>query len=699
MYKVSEQYKEAMKRPVQRFRMTGTIGTTPFYDKNILQGSMSITNQCSDNNEVKIGQVYIGELNVTLVGMNLPRYSLKGRTIKPVYGLMLSNLSYEDVPLGVFYVSEAEWTASGVVIKAYDAMSKLDKSCNVNSMMGMPYAIAKACCDACGVELATSDIEFSKFSNGSEVLSMMTENDIDTWRDMLSWIAQSVGCNAMADRDGRIIFRPYGQDVVDTITPEQRFQGGSFSDFETRYTGLACVNIAEKTTSYYGMENDDGLTYNLGQNPFLQYGVSDAQAAQRRAVLDALQMVDYVPFKVSMIGNPAYDLMDVFSFPDGIGDADKLFCMTKYTFTYHGKYEAQGVGKNPALGNAKSKTDKDISGLLSQNQDEGMHYNVFTNPEELTVSDGESKSVASVTFAVQKNTHVHIEFEFLLTAETTETGDDYNWTENDAVVTVTYYLNGEEITTHYPVETWQDGKHVLHLMYDLQAVAAQIHTWDIWMSMVGGSIHFDQFGILGVLSGVGLAGDSEWDGNISAGDDIHAIRFYPMFREFADKAILKGDIPLSSKPNETLNRLNFMGMFGGFTDSVNAAGTVMIFTPYVNADRSISDCTVDEKTGWIGSGTIKLGNSASMVTSPMTGVTGVTASSSNAVFYASFDNGETWKGWTTEGWVENASMIRSDIEKITPAQWKQGGDSVRIKVYLEDNASMYSLNVYGGKVG
>ena len=130
MYAVSEQYKAAMKQPVQRFRMTGTIGDHPFTDDNILAGSFSITNQCTGNDEITIGQVYVGELDVTFMNMPISRYGWKGLEIRPVFGMKIADGTYEDVPLGVFTVETAEWTASGVVIKAYDHMALLDKNCN-----------------------------------------------------------------------------------------------------------------------------------------------------------------------------------------------------------------------------------------------------------------------------------------------------------------------------------------------------------------------------------------------------------------------------------------------------------------------------------------------------------------------------------------------------------------------------------------
>lgn len=97
-----------------------------------------------------------------------------------------------------------------------------------------------------------------------------------------------MACFATADRDGKIVFRPYTDEVTDTIDAEHRFSGASFSDFVTRYTGLSVVNMADGMTNYYGVEPDDALTMNLGSNPFLQYGVENTKEQMRRSILDAI---------------------------------------------------------------------------------------------------------------------------------------------------------------------------------------------------------------------------------------------------------------------------------------------------------------------------------------------------------------------------------------------------------------------------
>ncbi|MDO5390272.1 MAG: hypothetical protein Q4F24_04150 [Eubacteriales bacterium] len=368
MYKVSQKYLEAMKRPVQRHRIKGTVGDVPFTEANILSGSFSITGQCSDASNVQIGQVYITELKITLIkNLHLSRYSLKGTKLTPYFGLRVDAGEYEYIPLGVFTISSASWSASGVEITAYDNMADLDRSFTASTLIGTPFQLCKLACESCGLSLGMSAVDFTAFANGTTKLQLYTDNDIETWRDVLSWVAQTIGCNVFADRDGSIVLRAYGKQIVDTIDTVHRFTGCTFDDYETRYTGISVVNVEKQMTNYYGdQEQGDGLTYNLGTNPFLQTASEGTVKSMVLNILDALGQIQYVPFHVSMIGNPAYDLMDVFRFEDGLADGDKISCMTKYTWTYNAKYAIQGVGQNPALVSSKSKSDKNISGLMEQ---------------------------------------------------------------------------------------------------------------------------------------------------------------------------------------------------------------------------------------------------------------------------------------------------------------------------------------------
>jgi hypothetical protein len=696
MYAVSDKYKASMKQPVQHFSMKGSIGDTFFCDDNILSGSCQITNQCSDDTMIGIGQVYIGQMDITLMNLDLKRYSLKGEKITPFFGLKLADGTYEYIPLGVFNISEAQWTQSGVVIKAYDNLSLFDKTCTVGTTLGKPYDLAKMACESCKVPLATTEDEFKTFANGSENFSLYSENDIETWRDYLSWLSAALGCFVTCDRAGRIKFCSYSKSVVDVIDESHRFSGGSFSDFETRYTGISCVNLSDKTTSYYGMDKDDGLTYNLGSNPFLQYGVSESLEKQRRAILTSLQQIDYVPFKVTMIGNPAYDLGDVLSFPGGIGDANKLFCITKYTLKYNGSYEILGVGQDPSLASAKSKSDKTIAGLLSSQTDNDMHYLLYQNAEAVQIDDGKEGSVMSVKFAVQKTTHISFDMEILLSVDTTEAVGSGSTLENDAVIKATYYLNGGEITTRHPVETFQDGAHILRLRYELEAVEAAIHTWNVVLSSEGAAVSIEKYGVLGIVSGMGLAGNGEWDGEITAEDVIDRFFISRIMNRFSDAADVRllHDTPCFAA--DSVCGINVANILSGFGESVEPVADVMVFAPWANADKVTTSCEVKDNS-WIGSGSATLGTSLSVTTCAVSGAAHLIADSKNAIFYISFDNGSTWMGYAENEWKENAAMTESDIREI-PEDALQKSNQLMVKAVLENDSALYAINIYGGRI-
>lgn len=616
MYSVSEEYKKAMKLPVQRHFLKGTIGSHRFTEKNILSGSFSITNQCSGNDNVEIGQVYIGELSATFIDVPMERYGWKGVEIIPEFGMELPGGSIEYVPLGVFTIDSAEWTSSGVAVKAYDHMALLDKSCSKVLTEVTPYACMKRVEEETGVLFSNEEEDFEAFPNGTVLISETTTNDVETWRDLVSWLAQTICCFATADREGKIVFRPYTDEISDTIDEKNRISGASFSDYVTRYTGLSVVNMEDSTTSYYGLEVDDGLAMNLGSNPFLQYGLTETKEAMRTAILNGLQKINYVPFKVKAIGNPAYDLGDVLVFSGGLADGDQKYCITKYTFRFHGQYEMTGVGQDPSLSSAKSKTDKNIIGLISNTDENTLVHYRFSNTSVVNIGDGKRETLASIRFATAtKASEVSFWAELLLDTKkatgikpgntliddvtisdpptvnelqeeieaTDKAVKEINTRVTDAenalcvptpmTARISYMLSGEELDYH-PVETYYiDGKHILTLHYYIGSVKANtIYTFVIMLQMDGGTGYFDTDTINAVIEGMGLAGTGQWDGTITEEQDFPGINVKDLFEGLEESVDVGFLLSTPVTPVDAV-ALDIRRLFGDLTDA--AFGTVV----------------------------------------------------------------------------------------------------------------------------
>lgn len=408
MYPVSEAFLQAVQENTKRYYWTGRITTVKgavyeFSPNEIVKGSGYISSQCCGNAEIELGTVYAAEMGITLLS-SIDRYTLEDALVELFYHLRLADGSYETVPMGMFEVSEANRTAKCLELKAYDYMLRFDRSFNGFDTIGNACDFIELCCKACKVEMAQTREEIEAMPNGTEILSIYTDNDIETYRDVLYYVGQVLGGFFCINREGMLELRKFGNEPVMEVESKHRFSS-SFSDFITRYTAVSSTNMKTEIAEYYCLELDDGLTMNLGVNPLLKFGLKETREELCRNILNDLSVVDYVPFDSDTIGNPALDLGDVIRFKGGQADHSKISAITSMQCKIGGKHSLKGVGKNPRLAQAKSKNDKNISGLLNQiieNKEAGkIGIHTFTNASSFTVGETDTK-IISIEFAASE---------------------------------------------------------------------------------------------------------------------------------------------------------------------------------------------------------------------------------------------------------------------------------------------------------
>ena len=564
MYPVSEAFLQAVHGNTRNIYWTGKITTVAgveysFTQEDIVKGSGYITAQCCGNSEIELGAVYAAEMGISLF-LDIDRYTLEDAKVELIYHLRLADGSSEAVPMGIFEVSEANRTAHVLELKAYDYMLRFDLDFNGFETIGTAYGMMVLCSTACGVELAQSQAEIESLPNGSELLSIYPENDIETYRDVLYFTAQVLGGFFCINRDGKLEFRQYGNTPVMEILQKHRFSS-SFSDFVTRYTAVSSTNLRTQTAEYYALEEDDGLTMNLGINPLLQFGLEETRAELCRNILTALSVVNYVPFDSDTIGNPALDLGDVLTFSGGQADSQQITCVTSFTVKIGGRQSLKCVGKNPRLSQAKSKNDKNISGLLNQIEAGKIGIHTFTNASAYTLGETNVR-IISIEFASKEENHAQFFGQVVVdvVADTVErtanangtivvpfpataadSGTDTNadsteggaaedstevsvdvslpvtWTEDGKVICyVTFELNDAEILLHRPVETWHSGKHILSLYYPIENVVPNItNTFNVYLRMENGSGTVGIGDCIASISGQAMAAAAAWDGKIT----------------------------------------------------------------------------------------------------------------------------------------------------------------------------------------
>ena len=545
MYPVSDAFLRAVRSNTRKYFWTGTIITKggmtyEFGAKEIVKGSGYISRQCCGSTEIELGMVYAAEMGITFLS-DIDRYTLEDAQVTLVFHLVLADGSVEDVPMGVFEVSEANRLAKCLELKVYDFIA--------------------LCCKRCKVEFANKRAEIDAMPNGGVTLSVYTENDIETCRDMLFYVAQVLGGFFIINREGKLELRKYGKDPVMKVEQRHRFSS-SFSDFITRYTAVSSTNKQTQIAEYYAQDPDNGLTMNLGVNPLLQFGLEETREMLCRNILADLSVIRYVPFDSDTIGNPALDPGDVLTFAGGQADEEQITCITSIRQKIGGKQSLKCVGKNPRLAQAKSRNDKNISGLLNQIEDNaktgkiGIH--TFTNASAHEIGQTKVKLV-SIQFASSEENHMQFFAQVVVdvaadpversaeasgtvvipfpgesgsgtgsgtggsdgTSESSKTENDVTgnasgnedtgstddisggadagsgngsevsvdvclpvkWQEDGQVVChVVFEFNNEEIVEHCPVETWHSGKHILSLYYPIEKIVANYtNTFNVYL--------------------------------------------------------------------------------------------------------------------------------------------------------------------------------------------------------------------------
>lgn len=579
MYPISNAFLTAVKANTRKYYWTGRITTKDgvvyeFDQDDMVKGSGYITSQCCGSTEIELGTVYAAEMGISLFS-DIDRYTLEDAIVTLSYHLQVAGGSYEEVPMGIFEVSEANRKAKCLEIKAYDYMVRFEKAFNGFEAIGNAFDFMNLCASACKVELAQTRADIEAMPNGMENLSIYTDNDIETFRDVLFYVGQVLGGFFVINRSGQLELKKYGNQPVLTVERRHRFTS-SFSDFITRYTAVSSTNLRTQIAEYYALDPDDGLTMNLGVNPLLQFGLDETREQLVRNILADLSVVNYVPFDSDTIGNPALDVGDILSFSGGQADATKYACITSNSIKIGGRQTIKCVGKNPKLSRAKSKNDKNISGLLNQIEAGRIGIHTFINASAFTVADVDTK-IISIQFATSEDNHAQFFGQVIVdvsaeavkrSAEASgevvipsvnvdeipaeglagEAGEGnaeapvvigateeqtltvtlpVTWTEDGhADVIFTFEFNDEIVEIHHPQENWHSGKHTILLYYPIENVVANYtNTFNVYMRCSGGTGFVDTGWCIASISGQSMGASAAWDGTINVEEYVSRFGF------------------------------------------------------------------------------------------------------------------------------------------------------------------------------
>ena len=559
MYNVSQAYRVASQLTSQRHKVELRLSNPlvaasvpiTLTDDHIEAGTLEVVNQCSDQKDLTPGAVYIGQMSVTIANTTpyispLMRGQWVGGLIQLTFKLLVDEEQdiWESVPVGFFEISSATWTEKGVKVVAYDYMNKFDKALRHEMFVGIPWQIIDAICRDCGVGFGQSKYDVQYFPNANEILAIMPESGISTYREMLSAIVQCVGGFATIGRDGMLYIRRFGnvEQPTATFDADHRYDGAKFSDYVTKYTRL--TDGQDEDGNIYEWGDSTGATISFGGNPFLTSDNEAVRNRQHMAILNEIKNWKYVPFTATVLCGVEYDLGDIINFVGGIAGITSVGIINKYVWKYKKGYTMSGFGANPKL--ASYSSGKGSGSGSGKSGGSLIRYFRVENLGELSwMADGidhaeDEKLVGVIDFVSSGDNVTELWSQIQLHALT--------WTaalDSAHIITRAYMddeLIAEVIDTLEAPRVVTDDIPFYETILASDTVEARPHRLkvtvqilDCWDGPTWTDFFIDVGGFRATLKGQGLTEESEWDGNFKFEDTVSGVNVEIVAPELTDE--------------------------------------------------------------------------------------------------------------------------------------------------------------------
>lgn len=620
-YETSDLYKEAIDNLSRVTFIDGEL-TTPsgvviqITNDIIDQGSFYVTNQCVSGDAFAYGSVFAAEAGITLK-TEIDRYSLYDSAIQLFFNILLSDNTYERIPLGKFFVNDPQRMGNNISIKAYDDMVNLDVEVE-ESTTGTPFELLTLISSKFNFELSQTQGEIEALVNGDKLLSV-DKTLVNTYRDLLSYIGLATCTFVQFDRYGKLKLSVYSTEVTRKIQAKQR-TASSFSDFETFYSSVTAsflVNGSYET--YLHTEGMGGLLYDMGEVPIIQ-GTEETNQKALDLIYSQLGLVKYTPCDITFNGDPSIDLGDKIVNIDRFGN-EITSLVTYYKWTYRGHHQIKSAGSNPKLANMKEKTSKEIAKLQMEITKKSIPVYTYTNASSYMVQS--EKDIVNLNFSASDDTsaifmttvNFEMDLDGIVEFSTyfdnvlfdNSTVKQYCSKGNNIVTFINYipckknqrysltvkakaYYEESDVRVHAAkIATNENARDSVVISYEnivsalksattvpITSLSETISYDVVAPSTIEPTMKIEMYNIKSIVFAQGLASKGEWDGtlifNNVFGADIPLVSNMSVIT-FGDNLSVNTQIPETSSIAEMFGEIALNGAMSviGFTDSVSTA--------------------------------------------------------------------------------------------------------------------------------
>ena len=559
-----------------------TFGQTTITEENIVENGLSINRYCTSGDMIEIGSTVSAEMNVILDNYNgdFSDVSFNGQEIFVEVGVYDDNDEPQYIPMGYFRVDGSPRKLTRIALTALDRMMNFEKPINTEAVF-FPYTVSElltVICEICDIELG---IDPSELLNADFAIPELPDS-VSTYRDLLANICEITGTCAFFDWNGELILKWY-EETDTVITNADRYN----SDLYEEPIEITGVQVIDGENLY--IAGEEGYILTVDDNPLIQNNWQDIADSLNEAMVG----FTYTPFSASVLSMPHLYPLDMITFVDKDGNEVPTI-ITDWTFQLYTNTEIRGRGvtaERMGYGRDYSYTKAEavlIEKLVDSPKDK-MGFYESRNGSAISILAGSRKRIVYLKMTANVDTRVQVHVEVNLESEDT---DSNGYTE----AICTYIINGDEVTSIYPTGTYIDGKHVLHLMYIVPIAKYEVCYFNVYMRANSGNIIISKGGLWAYASGLGIVGDSVWNGELTLFDDPEpfTIRQIGFADDTTDTVTISLGTPLLIGVSDTVTDFTIPQI--GFTNVRDRMRTVIYNEAYVRGLEDGDTRSLEQET-------------------------------------------------------------------------------------------------------
>ena len=378
---------------------------------------------------------------------DLERYAFYGAKIDLTYkiqtGTEVVGTStvpvYEEVPLGIYTVVDAERPNDRVTLTCYDNMTMLDQELGGTFLTGNAWEMFQAVSANTGMQLDFDETDLESFPNYNYQADASAERGIQTYRDVVKMECQLLGCFAYASRDGKLALKKFSA-TADGVLTTGDWYSLLPSDYTCKYVGISIKSMAGTYTKHTSSALEQGLVMIIEDAPAWDYGSEEAQQAKTDNLFNYLQLIDeYTPCSIDMPSDPSFDCGDRIELVTRNGTIYTL--ITSLEWKFHQGMTIDSEGLNPYLEGSSVLASESNRILTQAIERSKLQFIAFTNPRECVANDQETVKIGECIFNPSSKTDALFVATILVEVDV----EDETETE-DVEVPVKAYFNDQETT-------------------------------------------------------------------------------------------------------------------------------------------------------------------------------------------------------------------------------------------------------------